>query len=105
MRMDRSRLISGADLTNTLEIGRTIKKKVLAFNITPMEISTRVVGIKINATDKALIGSQMPKISFGGNILAIGRTAPNKAEELCFIKPGIDMMECGWIIFLTEKGG
>ena len=75
----------------------------LEYNIILMEISIKVVGNKIKDMDKVLTGYLIPKINLEGNILVIGKMIKSREEELCFIKSVIDMMECGWIIYLMEK--
>lgn len=89
-----SRVKNGSKLQGILETGKIIVKTALEYNFTKMEINTRVCGVEILDTDKALIG-EMKVVNWEESILVIGSKIKNMAEEHSFIRTETDMMVIG----------
>ena len=76
---------------------------VLEFSTTRVATNTKEDGVIIKDTARELSGFATPKTNLEDSTPETGRTTIKRVEELCSTKQEIDMMECGWKIFLTGR--
>lgn len=76
----------GAGLNSFVAQGLAIKRDALKLAETPVSLASQLSGLiqglfSIAATPQALLGVLEPLMSFGGNLLAVGRTTPARMRQ------------------------
>ena len=76
---------------------------VLEFSTTQVATNTKEDGVIIKDTAREPSGFATPKTNLEDSTPETGKMTIKKAEEQCSTNQEIDMMECGWKIFLTGR--